>query len=234
VSAREGQTRAAPGPACECGPVRGCRAAAREHGAVAALSRLHADTSPGVLPVGAGGHVLVPADVAAVCDDYETPDGPRSRAGVDQHRLAQIPVAGRELTALRICGAGPAGGPGSVNGWQIGLGWYRLGLADRLLSQAVTYLRGRSAAGTALIDLPLVRAALADAASGTAEAHSLLDYGVTAASLRQAHRTLNEVGRGCLQLFGATGFLLDGPGSEVRASELLADTYAPPDELEWP
>jgi alkylation response protein AidB-like acyl-CoA dehydrogenase len=121
-----------------------------------------------------------------------------------------------------------------VTRWQLGLGWYRLGLADRLLDQAVSYLRGRSANGTNLIDLPLVRASLADAASGTAEAGALLGCDVTAASLRQAHRTLNEVGRGCLNLFGAAGFLADGPGSEVRASELLADTYAPSAEREYP
>ena len=79
---------------------------------MAALNRLHTELSPGVLPAGAGGYVLVPAEVAAVCDDYETPAGPRSRAGAEQVRLAQIPVGGRELTALRIAGAGPAGGPG--------------------------------------------------------------------------------------------------------------------------
>ena len=195
---------------------------------------MHTDLSPGLLPAGPGGYVLVSAEAAAVCDHYETPDGPRSRAGVEQVRLAQIPVAGRELTALRIAGAGPAGGPDAVSGWQLGLAWYRLGLADRLLSQVVRYLRGRSAAGTVLIDLPLVRAMLADAVSGAAEACALLDAGVTAASLRQVHRALSEAGRGCLDLFGAAGFLVDGPGSEIRASELLADTYAPPTETEWP
>ena len=65
-----------------------------------------------------------------------------------------------------------------MTGWQLGLGWYRLGLADRLLSQAVRHLRGRSAAGHRTIDLPQVRAMLADAVSGTAEASALLDAGV--------------------------------------------------------
>jgi hypothetical protein len=60
--------------------VRSYRAAAREHGVVAALSRLHTDISPGVLPAGAGGYVLVPAEVAAVCHDYEAQGPPPDRA----------------------------------------------------------------------------------------------------------------------------------------------------------
>jgi hypothetical protein len=74
---------------------------------------------------------------------------------------------------------------------------------------------------------------VADAVGGTAEAHALLDADVNTTSLRRAHHSLDEVGRVCLHLFGAAGFLVGGPGSDVRASEMLADTYAPPTEAEW-
>ena len=214
-------------------PARSYRAAARLHGAVAALNRLHTDLSPGLLPAGPAATCSCRPRLPRCATTTRPPTvrgaGPGwSRCGWPRSRWPA------ELTALRIAGAGPAGGPDAVSGWQLGLAWYRLGLADRLLSQVVRYLRGRSTAGTVLIDLPLVRAMLADAVSGAAEACALLDAGVTAASLRQVHRALSEAGRGCLDLFGAAGFLVDGPGSEIRASELLADTYAPPTETEWP
>ncbi|MCI4066941.1 hypothetical protein MRQ36_32015 [Micromonospora sp. R77] len=75
---------------------------------------------------------------------------------------------------------------------------------------------------------------VADVAAGIAEARALLDTGSDGTGLRRAHQALDEAGRGCLHLFGASGFLADGPGGEARLSELLADTYPPPTELEAP
>ncbi|WDZ83421.1 hypothetical protein [Micromonospora cathayae] len=198
------------------------RLVAYTDGPAAALTALHAATSPAVLPVGPGGHTLLPADVDATCDRYTTPAGPRPRDGAG-------PELGRigDLVARRFPDGGPAGPD-----WTTGVAWIRLGLAERLLNRAAAHLRGRSVAGTTTLNLPMVRGLVADAAAGIAEARALLDTDPTPLDLTRVHQSLDEVGRTCLHLFGAAGFLADGPGGEARVSELLADTYPPPTALE--
>jgi hypothetical protein len=214
-------------------PGRYRRAAAAE-GVVHALTLLHTETSPGVLPAGPAGHVLVPQDVESACDHYSTPSGVRARATGRERRLGLHAAGPVDLIALNIAAAGPAPATGTAPGWQVGVCWVRLGLAERLLAAAAAHLRGRTVQGTATLNLPQVRAMLADAAGCVAQAHALLATARDDAPLRQAHRELDEAGRLCLHLFGATGFLSHGPGEQVRASELLADAYAPADDLEWP
>ncbi|KXK58493.1 hypothetical protein AWW66_29495 [Micromonospora rosaria] len=270
------------------------RPVAYADGPAAALRLLHATTSPGVLPVGPGGHALVPADIEAACDRYATGAGPRPRAGVRHDLLDRVPVGADALIAVRV----PGGGPPPHDTWTAGLLWLRLGLAERSLAHAVAHLRGRSVAGTVTLNLPMVRGMVADAAAGLAEAHALLETVTCAATCAcaarcacvaaatcpggcacgaactcgagcgcadgcgcastatcragcacpggcscgatprdgtawtRAHHALDEAGRVCLHLFGAVGFLADGPGAEVRAAELLADTYPPPTDLE--
>ncbi|MFD5597812.1 acyl-CoA dehydrogenase family protein [Streptomyces griseorubiginosus] len=207
------------------------RAAAREHGATHALTLLHAATLSGVLPAGPGGHVLVPESVAAAGSHYDTPQGPRPRRpGGGEELLARLPQPdGEALVALRVPGAGP--GPEGGAAFADGLVALRLGLAERALREAADRLKNRTVQGTVMLHLPLVRALVADAACGLAEARALLSapadqQGPT--ELRRAHRALDESGRTCLHLLGAAGFLTGGTGDLVRVSELLADTYAPP------
>ncbi|MFH8800939.1 hypothetical protein ACH4F6_15280 [Streptomyces sp. NPDC017936] len=205
------------------------REAARDHGVARALTLLHAATLPGLLPAGHGGHVLVPAAVEATSPSYDTPDGPRARrSGPHEEHLARLPLPdGDTLVALRIPGAGP--GARGATGWAHGLVHLRLGLAERALREATGHLRGRSVQGTVMLHLPLVRALVADAACGLAEARALIrEPDTDGAALSGAHRALDEAGRVCLHLLGATGFATGGPGDTIRASELLADTYAPP------
>ncbi|WP_117212767.1 hypothetical protein [Allorhizocola rhizosphaerae] len=196
------------------------RAVAFAHGAAAALTLLHAETSAGVLPAGPGGHVFVPEHIESACDRYETPDGPRARDGAREEPLGGVSAG---LVALRIRGAGPTHG----GAWPSGVAWVRLGLAERLLGQATEHLRHRTVQQTATLNLPLVRAMLADAAGGIAEAAALFAAAPGSPALHRIHRSLDEVGRLCLHLFGAVGFLATGPGGDVRASELLADAYTP-------
>ncbi|MFY1702145.1 hypothetical protein ACN28G_10455 [Micromonospora sp. WMMA1923] len=213
-------------PATAATELRRHRTTGYADGATTALAQLHATVSAGVLPVGPGGHALVPVDVATTCDRYTTPTGARSRAGVPHELLDRIPTADGELVALRVPGGGPAPG----HAWSVGLAWIRLGLAERLLARSVTHLRGRTVAGTVTLHLPMVRAMLADAAAGIAEVRALLDpdHGPGVGGLGRVRDSLDEVGRTCLHLLGAAGFLADGPGAEARVAELLADTYPPP------
>lgn len=209
--------------------VAGARALARDAGPVAAVTFLHAELGGAVLPAGPGGHVFVPKDVVQRCDAYGTPDGPRPwpRGGAGERWLADVPLGPHTMVALHVPGAGPGGAHLTPDAWSLGLGWVRLGLADRFLTRAAEHLRSRKVQDTVTLNLPPVRVLLAGAAAGIAEAHALLTGQPDRADLHRVHRALDEVGRVCLHLFGATGFLADGPGSEVRVAELLGDTYSP-------
>lgn len=212
----------------------GFRAVARTGGPVVALTALHEEIGEDVLPAGAGGHVFVPDGVEARCDRYETPAGPRPRTPGLERPVGQVVLGADTLRALHVPGAGPAGYRDRPAPWSVGLGWVRLGLADRFLDGATAHLRGRTVQDTVTLNLPLVRVLLADAAAAVAEARALLATGPDADALRRVHRSLDEVGRTCLHLYGATGFLLAGPGAEIRVAELIGDTYAPTTGLERP
>ena len=207
--------------------LRRYRTLAYTEGAVTALSALHADTSPGLVPVGPGGHTFLPAAVYAASDRCAPPDGPRPQP-YGQTVLARVGTGDGELIAWRVPGGGPD--PDTGTAWTAGIAWIRLGLITRLLDVAAAHLRGRTVAGVVTLNLPMVRGILADAAAGIAEAQALLDTDVYGADLHRVHRALDETGRSCLHLFGAAGFLTDGPGSDLRVSELLAETYPPPNE----
>ena len=213
--------------------LRRYRTLAYAAGAVTALSALHADTSPGVVPVGPGGHTFLPGTVYAASDRCATPTGPRGQP-YGQTVLDRVVTGDGELIAWRVPGGGPDPDTGPV--WTAGIAWIRLGLTTRLLEQAAAHLRGRTVAGVVTLNLPMVRGILADAAAGIAEARALLDTGAGpyGADLHRVHRALDETGRSCLHLFGAAGFLTGGPGGDLRVSELLAETYPPPTDLEAP
>jgi len=194
-------------------------------GAVAALAALHAETNPGILPVGPGGHTFLPSLV------YATSDGPRP----GQKVLDRIVAEDGEWIAWHVPGGGPD--PDTGPAWTTGIAWIRLGLTERLLERAAAHLRGRTVAGVVTLNLPMVRGIVADAAAGIAEARALLDTDAeteTGTGPHRVHLALDEAGRSCLHLFGAAGLIADGPGSAVRVSELLADTYPPPIDLEAP
>ncbi|MGX7827886.1 hypothetical protein ACTG9Q_22640 [Actinokineospora sp. 24-640] len=200
------------------------QAVAAEFGVVPALARLHAATSPGVLPAGPGGHVLLPAEIAVVCDRFSSPGGARARQDFLEEPLGAVPTDSGELTALRVATAGPAD-----PAWAEGVAWLRLGLVDRLLARAAEHLRGRFVQGQSTLSLPLVRALLADGIAARAQAQALLAAWPDADTTAAAHRCLAEAERVGLHLVGASGFVADGPGRDVRAAELLADTYPPGD-----
>ncbi|MFC7615758.1 hypothetical protein ACFQV2_21975 [Actinokineospora soli] len=148
--------------------------------------------------------------------------GVRERQDFLEDHLGAVPTDSGELTALRIATAGPADPT-----WAEGIAWLRLGLVDRLLHRAVEYLRGRTVQGASTLSLPLVRALLADGAAARAQAQALLAAWPDADTVAAAHRALAEAERVGLHLVGASGFVADGPGRDVRAAELLADAYAP-------
>jgi hypothetical protein len=147
--------------------------------------------------------------------------------GPHGHGLHPDP-AGGELTAggtgwrvLRA--AGPDNRP---SGWPSALLWWRLGASEGLLAQAVEHLRGRTTGGAPLIQQQLVRGNLADAVIAQQEVLGLLPAASAGAPPPEhLHAQLTRADRTTLRLFGASGFLADGPGEAGYLSELLADAY---------
>ncbi|GAA0975134.1 hypothetical protein GCM10009551_008140 [Nocardiopsis tropica] len=140
--------------------------------------------------------------------------------------VGEITVAGHRWSLLASTGTPEK--PATPE-WQAAVASIRLGLSLWLRRQAVGRLRKRAVEGTALIHRQLVRADLAGAATEQAVAESLLDGVATQpgarAALRRASRRLTAADRTVLRLFGASGFLSDGPGQVAYLSELMADAY---------
>lgn len=184
-------------------------AVARTHGAAAALTAL-AD----VVPVACvpGGYVLLPPDLTP-------PDG--------AHRVADVPTTEAPLTVWRVPPDGGVLAPRSAAAdltWRTGVAGVRLGLSERLLETACDRLRHRTVAGTATIDLPPVRLAIADATLAHLMSRALLstvEDALSATTLGTVSAALDDSGRAVLNLFGAAGYLDDAPGRLARVSELL-------------
>jgi hypothetical protein len=102
-----------------------------------------------------------------------------------------------------------------------------LGLHRTLLRQgiahAMRHLAERSSAGTPLLDRQLVQAALADVALEIRE-NAALPVTDQAARWR-SHQALVAAGRLLLSLFGASSFLVSGPGGDLHLAEVTGNVY---------
>ncbi|MEU0242472.1 acyl-CoA dehydrogenase family protein [Nocardiopsis sp. NPDC006198] len=140
--------------------------------------------------------------------------------------VGEITVAGHRWSLL--ASTGTPENPATPE-WRAAVASIRLGLSLWLRRQVVGRLRKRTVEGTALIHRQLVRADLAHAATEQAMAESLLDSVASqpgaAAALSRASRRLTTADRTVLRLYGASGFLSDGPGQVAYLSELMADAY---------
>jgi hypothetical protein len=96
------------------------------------------------------------------------------------------------------------------------------------LDAALGHLTERTSKGAPLLEHELVRGAIADVALALSEAESLLDLPPTAARRWRVHLRLVSAGRTLLKLFGAAGFLADGPGGVLYLAELTGNVYLHP------
>jgi hypothetical protein len=159
--------------------------------------------------------------------------------GVSGHALAvgpELPPAAREIGVITVAGHPWTllGSPGSTHPapppeWSVGVAGIRLHLSLWLRDQAVGRLRKRTVGGTALIHQQLVRGELAEAATEQAVARALrtdaADRPDLYPVLTRASRRITVADRILLRLFGAYGYLSDGPGQVAHLSELMADAY---------
>ncbi|MEK8227040.1 hypothetical protein NKG05_14640 [Oerskovia sp. M15] len=184
------------------------RALARTQGAATALSALASIVPLACVP---GGYVLLPEDLtppdgAVRVTDVPTPEAPLT--------VWHVPHAGGDrpsdhLRRPRVADRRRVGPPRAVR---------------KLLETASARLRGRAVAGTATIDLPPVRLAIADAVLAHLTSRALLstaEDALPATTLGTVAAALDDSGRAVLNLFGASGYLDDAPGRLARAAELL-------------
>jgi hypothetical protein len=97
------------------------------------------------------------------------------------------------------------------------------------LDDVLDHLTQRTSKGVPLLEHELVRGAIADVALALSEAASLLDLPPAGARLWRVHLRLVSAGRTLLKLFGASGFLTDGPGGVLYLTELMGNVYLHPE-----
>lgn len=188
-------------------------AAARQGDWAVPFDLLRAEYSGGLV-VGPGGHAILPEPI-----DHPV-------AGGNGMEVLDVAVPG--LVALRV------GSPARPDrGWATALAGLRLGLSYALLDQALAYLGARRVAGGPLLGQQLVKGDVADVVLAQLEIQAALDVvGPDLLSWPAAvdlHRQITGSDRRLLRLFGASGYLADGPGTTAYTSELLADVYIGPD-----
>ncbi len=106
-------------------------------------------------------------------------------------------------------------------------------LLRRVLAQAIAHLHARTSAGSTLLAMQLVEGQLAEIAMAL-NADEAVPAHLRHAdrySRWRAHQRLVAAGRQLVRMFGASGFLADGPGADLYLAEVTGNTYLHP-ELE--
>jgi hypothetical protein len=185
---------------------------AREHGWTIALSRLHAMAGDGALLVGPAGHAVAPA-------------------GLERGAGTVYELGVPDLVGLRIREPGDRT-PTEAARWAVALAGLRLGLSHRLLESALAYLGGRRTGEVTLLQHQAVQLAVADVTIAHLEIQGALEAAgpepVDPVAAADLHGRITGTDRTLLHLFGASGYVLDGPGCTAYVSELLADAYVGP------
>ncbi|GAA3375066.1 hypothetical protein GCM10020367_41410 [Streptomyces sannanensis] len=185
---------------------------ARTRGPAPALRELLGPRGPKTLPYAPHGFAVLP---------LEHPEHP-------VEALCTYPLPGGPVTLVRV----PKPGPGyrcAPPFDATALLWLRLGLAEGLRRSCVEHLKDRPSGDSTVLLQPLVKAQLAEATAQQMELAAWLSGiaadGVPASRLRRPHDQVTENGRALLRLFGAHGFLAEGPGGVAHVSELLAEVH---------
>lgn len=98
-----------------------------------------------------------------------------------------------------------------------------------VLDDVVSWLGQRTFEGSGLLSRQLIQGTIAEVAMALSDSASLLDLPNSGGErLWQVHLTLVAAGRSLVKLYGAAGFVSDGPGSAVHLAELLGNVYLQP------
>ncbi|WFE32654.1 hypothetical protein [Micromonospora sp. WMMD975] len=203
------------------------RRSARTGGLTATLTTMHDTLADGVLPCGPTGCCVLPEPTLRDAGRVWTGDTVAALDPAAVERLGTVETADGRLAAVRYRGAAdPAGAPAPWPEWMAALAGLRLGLSEALLDLTVAHLGDRRAGDTPLLLQQMIKGALADVVTEQIEIKvRLTGTPPPAGSLAALHRQITTADRMLLRLLGASGFVADGPGLAVNASELLADAW---------
>jgi hypothetical protein len=231
-----------------------CHLAAREEGLAPALTVLGSLVLPGVLPSGPGGHAVVPQEVAASANRVWLDGVVVDRSLLDESTVDTIELPGGAVVLLRGLGtrSGEVGremygnavpvprlresdaetSPGTSDqrsAWALGLVWLRLGLSEALRETCMRYLNGRRTGSTTLLQQQMVKATVADGLIEHLEVRAVLTGvdagGLPGVLLAHLHARITAADRWLVNLLGASGYLVGGPGQVAHVSELVAEAY---------
>ncbi|HET6860351.1 MAG TPA: hypothetical protein VFH94_25055 [Streptomyces sp.] len=211
---------------------------ARDQGLAPALAELCDSVLPGVLPCGPHGHGVVTPETLLKAERAWYSGRLSTLAPGGPEILATESLPGGEVVMVRHeVPASAEFGPGDRGvGWARGLVWLRLGLSEWLREAVVAHLGGRASGDVPLLQMQLVKSAVADALIDHLEIRAVLeDSGpgeLPPAGLEDLQRRLTAVDRAQVKLLGASGYLSTGPGQVAYVSELLAEAYAAPGRKE--
>lgn len=172
----------------------------------AALDDLHARVAPGGLVANRGGQVIA--------------------------SLGALPQAAPTHLARWGLAVGTAAGQPERVLDEFGTGLLRLHrhLLHRALREAMDHLGGRTSGGASLLSRQLLQEQCARIAMRLSE-----DAAVPEDVLRvdpqarwRLHRRLVRTGRAILRLYGASGYLADGPAADLHLAEVTGQTYLLP------
>lgn len=131
-------------------------------------------------------------------------------------------------------------GRGSVPaGVGVALAAVRLVVVEQVLEEAVRHLSGRVAGGEPLIRKPMVIGDVAGIRTTVAALVPLVRLAPGPAVLADLHDEITALEWDLAKLFGASGFLVDGPVRVLHVSRLVANCWVPaapdpmPDALRW-
>ncbi|MFI2714431.1 hypothetical protein ACH495_30360 [Micromonospora sp. NPDC018662] len=203
------------------------RRRARTDGLTATLTTMHDTLADRALPCGPTGCCVLPEPALRDAGRVWTGDTVAVLDPAAVERLGTVETPDGPLAAVRYRGApGPAGASAPWPDWLAALAGLRLGLSEALLDLTVAHLGDRRAGDTPLLLQQLVKGALADVVTEQIEVRvRLTGTPPPADSLASLHRQITMADRMLLRLLGASGFVADGPGAVVDASELLADAW---------
>lgn len=161
---------------------------------------------------------------------------PTGHVMASPQRLADAPHGPLHRLGLAVMEAGPdaAFGEGrAADRFATSLLDLHRELLRQVLTQVIGHLGGRSSAGSTLLSMQMIAGQLADIALAVNA-----DEAVPAERRDQdrharwrSHLRLVAAGRQLVKLFGASGFLADGPGAALYLAEVTGNVYLHP-ELE--
>lgn len=156
--------------------------------------------------------------------------------------LRRFPLPGGDVCLVTAPDQGPDQGPGpapTADRWPLGLLWLRLGLSEGCRDVCTKHLSGRLSGAIPIINYQLVKGQLADILVTHLEVAATLAAdpgGPPAPARNRLHREISAADRSLTRLFGAAGYLREGPGDTAYVSELIAAVHtpaSPPEEETW-